>query len=98
MPQERDASRSAEQPADESARRPAETAWQRRRRLALVFGGGLPETPPERRSPRAVVGVRRRDARAHLGRARPGGAGRRVGLRRLAARPVATPPRLTRPS
>jgi hypothetical protein len=37
--------------ADEPSNRPAESEWQRRRRLAAVFGDVLPETTSDERDP-----------------------------------------------
>ena len=48
----------AEQPEaqtdDQPADQPAETDWQRRRRLAAVFGDVLPDTTSDERSPEPV--------------------------------------------
>jgi hypothetical protein len=41
----------ADQPTPPSDDRPAETEWQRRRRLAAVFGDVLPETTSDERDP-----------------------------------------------
>jgi len=42
------------QPAAQPADRPAEAEWQRRRRLAAVFGDVLPDTTSDERSPEPV--------------------------------------------
>ena len=42
-------------PEQSSPEQPAETEWQRRRRLAAVFGDVLPETTSDERSPESVV-------------------------------------------
>ena len=41
----------SDQPRDQSPDRPAETEWQRRRRLEAVFGDVLPETTSDERDP-----------------------------------------------
>jgi hypothetical protein len=46
MPEQPDPSQPSEQPA--------ETDWQRRRRLAAIFGDVLPETTSDERAPEAV--------------------------------------------
>jgi hypothetical protein len=70
MPREQDASGSTEQPAEQSAGHPAEqsagepaeTPWQRRRRLASVFGDVLPDTTSDERSPEAPADESASDA------------------------------------
>ncbi len=41
----------SDQPSDQSSDEPAETEWQRRRRLEAVFGDVLPETTSDERAP-----------------------------------------------
>jgi hypothetical protein len=50
---EPEAAESVDEPAPEesASARPAETAWERRRRLAAVFGDVLPETTRDERDP-----------------------------------------------
>ncbi len=54
----------AEEPADEAAARarPAEPEWQRRRRLAAVFGDVLPATTSDERDPETAAEAAGEDA------------------------------------
>ncbi len=53
---------SEQPPRDESPAGPDEPAWQRRRRLAAVFGDVLPETTSDERDPETAADGSAEDA------------------------------------